>query len=116
MPTYNTDTRWLGRAIQSVRKQSYVHWELCIADDASTELSVRRVLRRAAKADSRIKLCFRPVNGHISAASNSALALTAGANGQTNPAFQVDASAASQATGLKVTGKAAGSGVAIAAI
>jgi hypothetical protein len=49
-------------------------------------------------------------------ASNSALALAVGANGATNPAFVVNASAASVATGVQVNTAAAGGGVGIAAI
>lgn len=48
--------------------------------------------------------------------SASATALTVGLNGATNPAFAVDASTASQAAGLKVTGAATGGTVAITAI
>ena len=78
MPVYNTDERWLAKAIGSVRKQLYTNWELCIADDASPDPTVGRVLRRFQSQDSRIKVVFRPVNGHISAASNSALELVTG--------------------------------------
>ena len=78
MPTYNTDERWLTRAIDSVRGQLYTHWELCIADDASTDPNVRRVLERYAALDPRIKVTYRPANGHISASSNSALELVRG--------------------------------------
>lgn len=78
MPTYNTQTQWLIEAIESVRNQIYSHWELCIADDASTDKAVRSVLERYAQEDARIKLVFREKNGHISAASNSALALVSG--------------------------------------
>ncbi len=78
MPTYNTPEKWLVRAIESVRRQLYENWELCIADDASTQPQVRRVLERFQKADRRIKVVFRETNGHISAASNSALAVAHG--------------------------------------
>ena len=44
MPTYNTPEAYLRRAIESVRRQLYTHWELCIADDASSEPHVRRIL------------------------------------------------------------------------
>jgi GT2 family glycosyltransferase/glycosyltransferase involved in cell wall biosynthesis len=78
MPTYNTNPQWLIEAIESVRKQLYPYWELCIADDASTDPSVRSVLERYATQDPRIKVVFRQTNGHISAASNSALELANG--------------------------------------
>jgi glycosyltransferase involved in cell wall biosynthesis/SAM-dependent methyltransferase len=78
MPTYNTNLKWLAAAIDSVRQQLYPDWELCIADDASTDIQVREFLQSCANKDSRIKVCYRESNGHISAASNSALALAGG--------------------------------------
>lgn len=78
MPVYNPAEKWLVRAIESVRRQIYSHWELCIADDASPQPHVRAVLERIAREDKRIRVVHRPRNGHISAASNSALELAAG--------------------------------------
>lgn len=78
MPVYNTPEKWLAKAIESVRAQIYPHWELCIADDASTAPHVRSVLDDFARRDARIKITFRAENGHISAASNSALELAQG--------------------------------------
>ncbi len=78
MPTYNTDEKWLRIAIDSVQQQIYPHWELCIADDASTQPHVRQILEEYAQHDDRIKLLFRTENGHISAASNTALAMVSG--------------------------------------
>ncbi len=78
MPAYNTPEVWLRRAIESVRAQLYPHWELCIADDASTEPHVKAVLEEYVRLDDRIRIVIRETNGHISAASNSALALAQG--------------------------------------
>lgn len=78
IPTYNTPEVWLRRAIESVREQLYPHWELCIADDASTDPCVRRVLEEYAHLDRRIRVVFREINGHISAASNTALGIASG--------------------------------------
>ena len=78
MPVYNTDERLLRSAIDSVVRQCYPHWELCIADDASTQPQVRRVLDAYAAQDKRIKIVYRTANGHISQASNSALKLATG--------------------------------------
>jgi GT2 family glycosyltransferase len=78
MPTYNPAEKWLRLAIESVRKQLYPHWELCIADDASSQPHVRRVLEEYQAQDSRIAVVFREHNGHVSAASNSALAVVQG--------------------------------------
>jgi glycosyltransferase involved in cell wall biosynthesis/LmbE family N-acetylglucosaminyl deacetylase len=78
MPVYNPKPEWLIEAIESVRKQIYPHWELCIADDASPDKSIRPILERYVKEDTRIKVVFRETNGHISEASNSALELACG--------------------------------------
>ena len=78
MPTYNPPGPLLEEAIASVRAQTYDRWELCIADDASTEPHVREILERAAAADLRIKVAFRERNGHICESSNTALDLCEG--------------------------------------
>lgn len=54
--------------------------------------------------------------GAVTITSTSASALTVGANGATNPVLKIDASTASVATGVSVTGAAAAAGVAIAVI
>jgi glycosyltransferase involved in cell wall biosynthesis len=79
MPVHNPPERWLRRAIESVREQIYDRWELCIADDASTAPHVRAVLEEAQRSDARVRVALRTENGHISAASNSALDLATGA-------------------------------------
>ena len=78
MPTYNTKEQWLRLAIESVRRQLYPNWELCIADDASTAPHVRSVLEEFSRLDQRIRVVFRQTNGHISAASNTALGIARG--------------------------------------
>ena len=78
MPAYETDEAWLKAAIASVEAQLYPHWELCVADDASPSPHVWRVLQEAAARDPRVKVVRRETNGHISAATNSALALASG--------------------------------------
>jgi O-antigen biosynthesis protein len=78
MPLHNPNVVWLDEAIASVQSQIYTHWELCIADDASTDPAVRAALERWMQADPRIKVVFWAQNGHISAASNSALELAQG--------------------------------------
>ena len=78
VPVYNTPEIWLVKAVNSVRAQSYPHWELCLADDKSPSPHVRPLLEKLAASDPRIKVVFRPANGHISAASNSALEIATG--------------------------------------
>jgi GT2 family glycosyltransferase len=78
LPVYNTPATFLREAIDSVINQIYPCWELCIADDKSTQPYIRLILEEYVAQDSRIKICFRETNGHISACSNSALTLASG--------------------------------------
>lgn len=73
MPVYNVEERWLRAAIESVINQNYENWEFCIADDNSSAAHIKPVLKEYSAKDSRIKVTFRQKNGHISAASNTAL-------------------------------------------
>ena len=78
MPVFNPPEAFLRDAIESVIQQIYPHWELCIADDASTVPHVQAVLKQYQSQDSRIKVVFRQTNGNISRSSNSALELATG--------------------------------------
>lgn len=78
MPVYNPPVEFLNKAIQSVVDQVYQNWELCIADDASTDPAVSFTLQRWAQLDSRIRVETRNQNGNISLASNSAAELASG--------------------------------------
>ena len=78
MPTWNTDERWLRRAIESVLNQVYDNWELCIADGGSTKPHVRKILEEYAQKDKRIKVKFLPENLGIAGNSNEALKLATG--------------------------------------
>lgn len=78
IPTYNPHPAHLERALQSVLDQTYPWLEVCIADDASSDPRTREIIERFAARDGRIKHVMRARNGHISAATNSALALASG--------------------------------------
>lgn len=78
MPVYNTPEKYLRAAIESVKAQSYTNWELCIADDNSSDKRTGEVLRELGGTDARIRIAYRTENGHISAASNTALELANG--------------------------------------
>lgn len=78
MPTYNPPRDFFEQAIESVLGQWYPHFELCVADDASTDQWVLDILGGYAARDERVKVVRRSSNGHISAASNSALGVATG--------------------------------------
>ncbi|MBW3079648.1 glycosyltransferase family 2 protein [Bifidobacterium simiiventris] len=78
VPVYNVEPQWLKRCVESVQQQYYTNWELCLADDCSTDPRVRPMLEQIATSDPRIKVTFREKNGHISRATNSALEIATG--------------------------------------
>lgn len=78
LPVYNPPVEYLELAIASVVAQIYTNWELCIADDASTNPEVKTLLNAYQSAEPRIKLAWRDQRGHISAATNTALGLASG--------------------------------------
>src|SRR5262249_48023418 len=59
-------------------RQLYPKWELCIADDCSSQPHVRTVIEEYRRTDPRIKVTYRTQRGHISAATNTALELATG--------------------------------------
>lgn len=77
IPTYNVSRQLLCECLDSVLNQSYTNFEVCIADDNSTLNETIETLKKYEKND-KIKIIYRKENGHISAASNSALNLAQG--------------------------------------
>ncbi len=77
-PVFNVDAVLLRRAVESVRKQAYSNWELCIADDCSRRPETRHELERLSEIGGRIKVRFLERNEGIARASNAALELAEG--------------------------------------
>jgi len=78
MPVYNPRIDLFSKALDSIRAQVYDNWELCIADDNSSDPEVKETIEKYRLMDERIKVVYREQNGHISRASNSALELATG--------------------------------------
>ena len=78
MPVCDPPLWMLAEAIESVRAQVYGDWELCIADDASTDDAVRALIRREMGRDPRIRAVSAPVRSGVSNGTNLALTLARG--------------------------------------
>jgi glycosyltransferase involved in cell wall biosynthesis len=78
LPVYNPPEELFKQTLNSVLGQIYENWELCIADDASTNKNIHKILAEYQKKDFRIKVNYRAENGHISKASNTALEMATG--------------------------------------
>ncbi len=70
VPLYNTPADYLAQLLDSVRKQTYHNWQLCLVD-ASTEghEAVRGTCEAAAKAEPRI--CYRKLEKNEGIAGNT---------------------------------------------
>ncbi len=73
MPVHNTDPSLLRAAVESVKSQLYPHWQLCIADDASTRAATRQMLQTLATNDALINVVRSETALGIAAATNLAL-------------------------------------------
>lgn len=78
IPVYKPDLSLLKEAIASIQSQSYPQYEICLADDCSEDAELRDYLTQLSDSSDKIKVSFRSENGHISAATNSALDLATG--------------------------------------
>lgn len=78
IPVYNIERKLLSECIDSVLSQSYQNFEICLADDCSTNKETIDTLKEYEIKDKRIKVIYRKKNGHISEATNSALSLARG--------------------------------------
>ena len=77
VPVYNVDSKLLKECIDSVLNQSYQNFEICSADDHSTNEETIKTLKEYEK-NKKINIVYREKNGHISEASNSAIEIAKG--------------------------------------
>lgn len=78
IPVYNATSKVLSECIDSILNQKYSNFEICLADDKSTNKSTIETLKEYEKKDKRIKIVYRKKNGHISKATNSAIEMATG--------------------------------------
>ncbi|MEM8650224.1 MAG: glycosyltransferase family 2 protein [Pseudomonadota bacterium] len=78
VPTYNVDVKYFRELISSLDGQIYQRFEVCIADDCSTNKALKAYLIELAQSSDRYKVVIRRKNGNISAASNDALKMCSG--------------------------------------
>ena len=70
VPAYETPKKYLTELLDSVKRQSYSNWELCIADGSKTD-AVEQTVAEYAAEDARIGYQRLTQNGGISENTNS---------------------------------------------
>lgn len=78
VPLYKTPEKYLREMIDSVRNQTYPHWELCLADGSPEDETLRSVLLEYENTDSRIKVTHLKENAGIAGNTNAALSMACG--------------------------------------
>ncbi|MGH9069412.1 MAG: glycosyltransferase family 2 protein, partial [Acidimicrobiales bacterium] len=78
VPVYRPELWFLRRCVESVRAQSWPHWELCLCDDGSGDPALAGYLRHLARRDRRIRVASLAANAGISTATDRAVALGSG--------------------------------------
>lgn len=78
MAVYNPRREWLEVAVESVLRQVYPHWQLCICDDASDAPWLADYLGQLAANEARVRYVRAPQRQGISGALNQACHLAAG--------------------------------------
>lgn len=71
MPSYNSAATIVS-SIKSIQQQDYLHWELLVTDDGSTDNTVELV-RKLANDDSRIRIDVNPVNSGAGFSRNQSI-------------------------------------------
>jgi len=78
-PVYNTDLALLQEMIESVLAQTYVNWELCLADGSDAQhAQTGDICREYAQKDSRIIYRKLEANTGISGNTNAGIAMSSG--------------------------------------
>lgn len=78
MPIYKCPLEILKQSINSVLKQKYKNWELCIVEDGSKDNKIKRYLSNLNKKYERVKIYNSEKNNGIAITSNKGIKLASG--------------------------------------
>ena len=78
IPVQDPPEDYLRQTLDSVLKQAYPHWELCIVNNASSASYVQTTLEENQRSDSRIKVQHFSEKQGIAATCNTALSMASG--------------------------------------
>ena len=78
VPLYKTPEKYLDEMIDSIKKQTYRNWELCLSDGSGKDSPIKEKLRQYAAKDARIKVVHNEKQLHISDNTNEALKICTG--------------------------------------
>ena len=80
IPAYKPSMKYLARAIESIERQTYANWQICIADDNSCFKELDRFIAKLIidHGPNKVRAVQRSENGNISKCTNSAIDISTG--------------------------------------
>ena len=78
VPLYCTDENYLKDLVDSVRKQTYSNWELCLSDGSGEDSPIADLLTSLAESDSRIRVIRHTEKLRIAQNTNAAIKAATG--------------------------------------
>ncbi len=78
IPVYNTREAFLRELLNSLRAQTYAHWEAILYDGGSTRQATGAILDQAAAGEKRFRVIHAPRNLGIAGNTNAAIAAAKG--------------------------------------
>lgn len=78
VPLYKTPEKYLLALVESMKKQTYSNWELCLSDGSGADSPLTDLLERLQKEDPRIKVISNNTSLRISENTNAAISIATG--------------------------------------
>lgn len=78
VPAYKTPEKFLRQMVDSLRAQTYPHWELCIANASPEDEKMQQVLREYEKTEPRVRVKELKENLGIAENTNEAFSMAEG--------------------------------------
>ena len=77
MPAFNAE-RYIGKALESVRSQTYQNWEIIVTNDGGTDGTAQIVAEFAQRTSQLVRILEHEQNSGLSAARNTAMRVAGG--------------------------------------
>ncbi|MCI5509712.1 MAG: glycosyltransferase family 2 protein [Oliverpabstia sp.] len=78
VPLYKTPEKYLRALVESLQRQTYSNWELCLSDGSGKDSPIREVLEDLKKSESRIKVIYHQESLQIAQNTNAAIEAASG--------------------------------------
>lgn len=78
VPLYKTPEDYLVSLVESLKKQTYTNWELCLSDGSGKDSPIEGLLEKIQKEEPRVKVISHDKNLQISENTNAAISIATG--------------------------------------